>query len=230
MSAPHFDMNAVWNDQQVAPQLEEEYGSPDPTSFTLQQNGMGSSAARRQPMPSSSHSSGFQQFNPSFPPNGGQPFNFTVQPPQAPGMNGSQSFFPPAGSSGTTQQHMRHQSFPSQSTIFASPSGSPNMGFQQDASMFSQYPQTQSTYDVGAGSPHNNSFNSASMAYTPTFHPVGLPTSQRFQDINPGVDFHGGEPSLKRLRQSDIGFPSDELVVEEKESTPSKTDPASKRP
>ncbi|GJE88589.1 Zn(II)2Cys6 transcription factor [Phanerochaete sordida] len=209
MSAPPFDMNAVWNDQQVPPQLEE-YDTLDQHAYPLSHGGMSDPSAHRQ----MASSGGFPPFDPSYT----QDFNFTVQPPQQPTMNashGAQSYFQPTGPSRAAQQQtqfpgQQHQPFAGPSSIHASP----NIGFAPDGSMFGQSygspPHTQGPYDP------SDAYSSPPQQYTASFSPYP-----------PGINTNlPGEPVMKRQRPSEF----DEPGLEEKEGGQGKADAANKRP
>ncbi len=103
MSAPNYDMSTVWNDQYVAPQLEQEEYPLDATMYTDLHPAQSTSYHRR-PDPTPSQNGSFSSFGSSFS-QGIPEFNFTGPqmhggPPEGGQQpNGSDFLVPPAAPS-----------------------------------------------------------------------------------------------------------------------------------
>ena len=229
MNAPHYSgMDTVWDDQSLAPQLElEEYGSPDPTAtYGLPQGSMNPSAAGRQPLPPSGHSSSFGGYNAGFPQN--TSFNFTVQPPQQQqNMNGSQqALFQTAGPSGATTPG---RGFSPQG-MYAGPSSmhaSPNMN--QSAYLHgSPYSSFTPSGPSHGQFEHEPAYSSPPMGFPASYQGQQQPSPYMSTELGAGEPY-GAPPAAKRLRPEDAVY-YEEHSAEEKDGGASKADQASKRP
>ena len=228
MSVPHYDMAAAWDDQHIAPQLEQEYGF-DPSMFGMpggvnqhQQHG------RRQGSAPSAHNTSFASFVPSFSQNMHQPavnYNMQFVPGHTQEMNitqNNQAFFHQS-STGPSAAQQRIGQFSTQSGMFADsnnhqgqldtfPSGSTYHQYSQQGVDVRSGQSTATTsgthgYDVGAPQAPNSLYSSPNLPISHTFSPElgvsdfsAVQHSASFVGSTQGSQADYSGPSNKRQR------------------------------
>jgi hypothetical protein len=222
MSTPHYQMSTAWDEQRVAPQLEQEYdfdsgmyGVVHHSPATQQNIGRGQQSGAQ-----SMQNPTFGGFDTTFPQN--VPFNFAMQHPgqAANPVQGSQTYFhsisgPSNSSPNQPQQFARNGMYPGR----AQPIRGQMSGFQ-DPGTYPQY--TQQGVDPRSGASQVG-YGSPPQTFPQTFSPeLGIPGAVPQHQYMRGAD---GQPDLyagsgfKRLRTSDdVGYDYDQDDLSDRET------------
>ncbi|KAI0091327.1 hypothetical protein BDY19DRAFT_697931 [Irpex rosettiformis] len=224
MSTPHYQMSAAWDEQRVAPQLEQEYELGSSMYGVIQHGPAPQQALGRQQQ--SLHNSVFNGFDSSYQQNLQQQFNFNLQQSLGQGQQNhtaaqtGQAYYQPtiSGPSSSSQQQNQPQQYRQPSLYQGrSPAIGGSISAFQDSPVFPQFPQQ------GVNGP--SGYGSSPQQFPQSFSPeVGIPNQNALQHpylsgTDRQAEMYSG-PSFKRPRTMDDRFDFDQDDSSDREAGP----------